>query len=84
MYGRVINFTLLAPSLWSILDVAAKVSPRDFSRQIFKSGDNVGYVVEVFSSKDNAGKNIDLLKSLQGLKEQGMAKVQVAEGEEVA
>ena len=55
----------------------------DFSRQIFKSGDNVGYVVEVFSSKDNAGKNIDLLKSLQGLKEQGMAKVQVAEGEEV-
>ena len=83
MYGRVINFTLLAPSLWSILDVAAKVNPSDFSRQIFKSGDNVGYVVEVFSSKDNAGKNIDLLKSLQGLKEQGMAKVQVAEGDEV-
>ena len=42
-----------------------------------------GYVVEVFSSKDHAGKNIDLLKSLQGLKEQGMAKVQVAEGEQV-
>ena len=83
MYGRVINFTLLAPSLWSILDVAAKVNPGDFSRQIFKSGDNVGYVVEVFSSKDHAGKNIDLLKSLQGLKEQGMAKVQVAEGDQV-
>ena len=83
MYGRVISFTLLAPSLWSILDVAAKINPTDFSRQIFKSGDNVGYVIEVFSSKSQAGKNIELLKSLQGLKEQGMAKVQVTEGEEV-
>ena len=83
MYGRVISFTLLAPSLWSILDVAAKVNSTDFSRQIFKSGDNVGYVIEVFSSKSQAGKNIELLKSLQGLKEQGMAKVQVTEGEEV-
>ena len=68
MYGRVINFTLLAPSLWSILDVAAKVDPKDFSRQIFKSGDNSGYVIETFPSKDQAGKNIELLKSLQGLK----------------
>ena len=84
MYGRVISFTLLAPSLWSILDVAAKVNSTDFSRQIFKSGDNVGYVIEVFSSKAQAGKNIELLKSLQGLKEQGMAKVQVTEGEEVS
>ena len=83
MYGRVISFTLLAPSLWSILDVAAKVIPQEFARQIFKSGDNAGYVVETFSSKDQAGKNIELLKSLQGLKEQGMAKVQVTEGEEV-
>ena len=83
MYGRVISFTLLAPSLWSILDVAAKVNSTDFSRQIFKSGDNVGYVIEVFSSKSQAGKNIELLKSLQGLKEQGMAKVQVTEGEKV-
>ena len=83
MYGRVISFTLLAPSLWSILDIAAKVSPTGFSRQIFKSGDNAGYVIEVFPSKTQAGKNIDLLKSLQGLKEQGMAKVQVTEGEEV-
>ena len=64
MYGRVISFTLLAPSLWSILDVAAKINPTDFSRQIFKSGDNVGYVIEVFSSKAQAGKNIELLKSL--------------------
>ena len=80
MYGRVISFTLLAPSLWSILDVAAKVIPQEFARQIFKSGDNAGYVVETFSSKDQAGKNIDLLQSLQGLKEQGMAKVQVTEG----
>ena len=64
MYGRVISFTLLAPSLWSILDIAAKVNPTDFSRQIFKSGDNAGYVIEVFSSKAEAGKNIELLKSL--------------------
>ena len=35
-----------------------------------------GYVLEVFSSKDHAGKKF-------GLKEQGMAKVQVTEGEEV-
>jgi len=51
MYGRVINFTLLAPSLWSILDVAAKVNPSDFSRQIFKSGDNIGYVWRFFLPK---------------------------------
>jgi len=83
MYGRVISFTLLAPSLWSILDVAAKVDPQGFTRQIFKAGDNSGYVIETFPSKGEAGRNLELLKSLQGLKEQGMAKVQVTEGEEV-
>ena len=34
MYGRVISCTLRAPSLWSILDVAAKVIPQEFARQI--------------------------------------------------
>ena len=72
MYGRVIHYT---PGSLSLVDFGCcgKSKPERFSRQIFKSGDNIGYVVEVFSSKIMLEK-YDLLKSLRGLKEQGAAK----------
>ena len=71
MYGRVISFTLLAPSLWSILDVAAKINPL-FSRQIFKSGDNVGVRNKIFLPAQ-AGK-ISNFKSLKGSKNRAWPK----------
>ena len=81
MYGRTIIFTLLAPSLWSVIEAAAR--PRadgGASRYLFKSSDNSGFVTEVFVDQGEAGKNLDTLKAIQGLKEQAMAKVTIIEG----
>ena len=61
MYGRAINFTLLAPSLWSVVEAVAQP-------------------IEIFPSKQVAGSNLDVLKAMQSLKEQAMAKVSVLEG----
>ena len=81
MYGRLITFTLLAPSLWSVVEAVAKSYDGDvYSRLLFKSSDNSGFIVEVFSSKEHAGDRIDVLKAMQGLKEQAMAKVAIIEG----
>tara|TARA_B100000902_G_C26457778_1_gene503977 strand:- start:43 stop:297 length:255 start_codon:yes stop_codon:yes gene_type:complete len=81
MYGRTIIFTLLAPSLWSVIESAAKpVSGGGVSRYLFKSSDNSGFVTEVFTDQGEAGKNLEALKAIQGLKEQAMAKVTIIEG----
>lgn len=81
MYGRTIIFTLLAPSLWSVIESAAKpLDDRGVSRYLFKSSDNTGFVTEVFTDQEEAGKNLEALKAIQGLKEQAMAKVTVIEG----
>tara|TARA_A100001011_G_scaffold364259_1_gene414827 strand:- start:76 stop:330 length:255 start_codon:yes stop_codon:yes gene_type:complete len=81
MYGRTIIFTLLAPSLWSVIDsVAQPLDDRDVSRYLFKSSDNSGFVTELFSDQKKAGENLEVLKVIQGLKEQAMAKVTVIEG----
>ena len=81
MYGRAINFTLLAPSLWSVVEaVAQPIDTDDMKRNLFKSSDNTGFVIEIFPSKQVAGSNLDVLKAMQGLKEQAMAKVSVLEG----
>ena len=84
MYGRLITFTLLAPSLWSVVEAVAKSYNDDFySRHLFKSSDNSGFIVEVFSTKDNAGERIEVLKAMQSLKEQAMAKVAIIEGHDI-
>ena len=84
MYGRLITFTLLAPSLWSVVEAVAKSHNEDvYSRHLFKSSDNSGFIVEVFSSKDHAGERIGVLKAMQGLKEQAIAKVAITEGNDV-
>jgi len=81
MYGRTIMFTLLAPSLWSVIEaVASSKKDENNYRFLFKSTDNSGFVVEVFQNQNEAGKQIEVLKVLQGLKEQAMAKVTILEG----
>ena len=81
MYGRAINFTLLAPSLWSVVEaVAQPVETEDLKRNLFKSSDNTGFIIEIFTSKEIAGFNLEVLKAMQSLKEQAMAKVSIQEG----
>ncbi len=81
MYGRTIIFTLLAPSLWSVIEAVTKSSIEvQGSRHLFKSSDNSGFITESFSDQNEAGKNLEVLKTVQGLKEQAMAKVTVIEG----
>ena len=81
MYGRAINFTLLAPSLWSVVEaVAQPIDTEDMKRDLFKSSDNTGFIIEIFPSKQVAGSNLEVLKAMQSVKEQAMAKVSILEG----
>ena len=82
MYGRTIIFTLLEPSLWSVIGAAVtSLNTNGVIRHLFKSSDNSGFIVEVFSNQDEAGKSLEVLKSVQSLKEQAMAKATVIKGE---
>ena len=82
MYGRIISFTLLAPSLWSVVEsIGSKQSSDNHKRFLFKTADNAGFIVEIFSDRKIAGSNLETMKAMQGLREQAMAKVNVSEGE---
>ena len=81
MYGRTIVFTLLAPSLWSVIETVSKpIKDSKNCRYLFKSSDNSGFVFELFENQTVAGNQIEVLKTIQGLKEQAMAKVTIIEG----
>ena len=81
MYGRNINFTLLAPSLWAVVEaIATNIEEEKYKRMLFRTGDNTGFIIEVFDSISIAGKKIETMKALQGLGEQAMAKVSIQEG----
>ena len=81
MYGRVTTFTLLAPSLWAVVQaVATKLETSQYKRYLYKAGDNNGFIVENFENKITAGSNLEVIKAMQGLSEQGMAKVGIQEG----
>ena len=81
MYGRNINFTLLAPSLWAVVEaIASNIDEEKYKRKLFKTGDNSGFIIEVFENISVAGKKIETMKALQGLGEQAMAKVSIQEG----
>ena len=81
MYGRNINFTLLAPSLWAVVEaIATNIEEQQYKRMLFKTGDNTGFIIEVFDSISIAGKKLETMKALQGLGEQAMAKVSIQEG----
>ena len=81
MYGRNINFTLLAPSLWAVVKaVSTNVEQEKYKRMLFKTGDNSGFIIEIFENISVAGKKIETMRALQGLSEQAMAKVSIQEG----
>ena len=82
MYARKITFTLLAPSIWPVVEaVATTNSSDDYKRYLMRTNNNAGIIFEVFESKEGAGNKLDALKAIQALHEQAMAKVTVAEGE---
>jgi len=81
LYGRNINFTLLAPSLWAVVEaIGSNLEEDKYKRMLFKTGDNSGFIIEVFDSITSAGKKIETMKAIQGLGEQAMAKVSIQEG----
>ena len=81
MYGRNITFTLLAPSLWAVVEaIGSNVDEEKYKRTLFKTGDNSGFIIEFFVSIIIAGKKIETMKAMQGLSEQAMAKVSIQEG----
>ena len=81
MYGRNITFTLLAPSLWAVVQaIASNIEEEKYKRMLFKTGDNNGFIIEVFENITVAGKKIETIKAMQGLGEQAMAKVSIQEG----
>ena len=83
MYARVINFTLLAPSLWTVIQITTSVeSAKGHTILLFKSSENAGVVVELFADIKMAGKELKTLEILQKFKEQAMAKVSVLEGKQ--
>jgi hypothetical protein len=82
MYGMTIIFILLSPSLWSVIEAAGlALISNGVMRHFFKSSDNSGFIVEAFSNQGEARKSLEVLKSVQSLKEQAMAKVTIIEGE---
>jgi|TARA_B100000767_G_scaffold261543_1_gene273265 hypothetical protein len=81
LYGRNITFTLLAPSLWAVVEaIASNIEEERYKRMLFKTGDNNGFIIEVFENITVAGKKIETMKAMQGLGEQAMAKVSIQEG----
>ena len=81
MYCRIINFTLLAPSLWVMIN---QFKSQNNNLTIVKLADNKGVIIETFDSQALAGKNTTILLALQSLNAQAMAKVLVEEGSKLA
>jgi hypothetical protein len=46
-----------------------------------KSGNNTGVVIETFGASETAAAHLDVLRALQALNEQAMAKIGVSEGD---
>lgn len=81
MYYRIINFTLLAPSLWAMISQFKNNNTKGLV--IIKLTDNKGIIIESFESSALAGKNTSILIAMQSMKAQAMAKVLVEEGLEI-
>ena len=78
MYFRIINFTLLAPSLWAMINQF-----QNSNVKIIKLAENKGLIIESFENSAHAGKSTKVLASMQSMKAQAMAKVLVEEGVEI-
>ena len=82
MYCRTITFTLLAPSIWRLIEGVAKTSEQgDYNRYLMRANNNSGVVIETFSNSELATSHLEVLRALQALNEQAMAKIGVSEGE---
>tara|TARA_Y100001933_G_C18486275_1_gene350516 strand:- start:139 stop:396 length:258 start_codon:yes stop_codon:yes gene_type:complete len=81
-YSRCINFTLLAPSIWPLIEAFSNTEKREgYARYLCKTSQNTGIIYEIFLNKKSASENLDVLLAAQALKEQLLAKVAVFEGE---
>ena len=80
MYYRIMHFTLLAPSLWAMINQFKNSDNKNLI--VIKLADNKGIIVESFENAVSAGKNTSILAAMQSLKSQAMAKVLVEEGTE--
>ena len=80
MYCRIINFTLLATSLWVMIN---QFKNEKNELVIVKLAENKGVIIETFENSSIAGKNTTILAALQSLKAQAMAKVLVEEGAKI-
>ena len=77
MYGRNISFTLLAPSLWAVVQaIGSNIDEEKYKRTLFKTGDNSGFIIELFDSITIAGKKIETMKAMQGLSNKQWPKYQ--------
>ena len=81
MYHRIINFTLLAPSFWTMVNQFKTENNKNII--IIKIADNKGVIIESYENSSLAGKQTAILIAMQSLKAQAMAKVLVEEGSEV-
>ena len=76
MYCRTITFTLLAPSIWPLIEAVAKTSEEgDYNRFLMRANNNSGVVIEMATA------HLEVLRALQALNEQAMAKIGVSEGD---
>ena len=82
MYCRTITFTLLAPSIWPLVEAVAKTrQDGGYSRYLMRANNNGGMVIETFADSSLASAHLDVLRALQALNEQAMAKIGVSEGD---
>ena len=82
MYCRTITFTLLAPSIWPLIEAVAKTSEEgDYNRFLMRATNNSGVVIETFGNSELATAHLEVLRALQALNEQAMAKIGVSEGD---
>ena len=80
MYCRTITFTLLAPSIWPLIEAVAKTSQDGgYSRFLMRANNNSGVVIETFEHDGLPAASRG--QALQALNEQAMAKIGVSEGD---
>ena len=82
MYCRTITFTLLAPSIWPLIEAVAKTSEEGgYNRFLMRANNNSGVVIETFTNSELATAHLEVLRALPALNEQAMAKIGVSEGD---
>ena len=62
MYGRAINFTLLAPSLWSVVEaVAQPIETDELKRNLFKSSVSTGWATASTTDHKEGANRVQLI-----------------------